>query len=333
MFRSFFLSRRWFAWSLLGSALILWATWYRVNLDVQINEWFGTFYDLVQRALGKPGSITLAEFWAQLMTFGRIAMIYVTVAVVLDFFIKHYIFRWRQAMNDWYMAHWDQLRTIEGAAQRVQEDTMRFASIMEGLGAEFMRSLMTLAAFVPILWALSAKVTELPVLGAVPHSLVWVALAFAMAGTVLLAIVGVKLPGLQFQNQRVEAAYRKELVYGEDHAERAAPEDVKRLFGAVRTNYFRLFFHYLYFDVAKYCYLQFGVLVPYIALGPTLVAGAITLGVMQQIVRAFGRVEGAFQYLVLSWTTVVELISVYKRLRAFELQIRQPPPAAAVRPA
>jgi peptide/bleomycin uptake transporter len=332
MFKSFFLSRRWLPWSVLGTALILWATWYRVNLDVQINEWFGTFYDLVQKALGKPGSITLDEFWAQLMTFGRIAMIYVTVAVVLDFFIKHYIFRWRQAMNDWYMAHWEQLRHIEGAAQRVQEDTMRFASIMEGLGAEFMRSLMTLFAFLPILWTLSAQVTQLPWLGSVPHSLVWVAIVFALAGTVLLAVVGVKLPGLQFQNQRVEAAYRKELVYGEDHAERAQPQDVTRLFGDVRRNYFRLFFHYLYFDVAKYCYLQFGVLVPYIALGPTLVAGAITLGVMQQIVRAFGRVETAFQYLVLSWTTVVELISVYKRLRAFELQIKAAQPPAAAMP-
>jgi ABC-type long-chain fatty acid transport system, fused permease and ATPase components len=82
-----------------------------------------------------------------------------------------------------------------------------------------------------------------------------------------------------------------------------------------------LFFHYMYFDVARYAYLQFGVLVPYIALGPTLVAGVITLGVMQQIVRAFGRVESSFQYLVSSWTTIVELISVYKRLRAFERRI------------
>ncbi|HVQ52260.1 MAG TPA: SbmA/BacA-like family transporter, partial [Mycobacterium sp.] len=85
--------------------------------------------------------------------------------------------------------------------------------------------------------------------------------------------------------------------------------------------YFRLFFHYMYFDVARYSYLQFGVLVPYIALGPTLVTGVITLGVMQQIVRAFGRVESSFQYLVNSWTTIVELISVYKRLRAFERRI------------
>jgi peptide/bleomycin uptake transporter len=331
MFKSFFMTRRWLPWSVLGTALIFLATWYRVNLDVQINEWFGSFYDLVQKALGTPGSITLTEFWSHLMTFGRIAMIYVTIAVVLDFFIKHYVFRWRTAMNDYYMAHWHKLRHIEGAAQRVQEDTMRFARIMESLGSDFMRSVLTLGAFLPILWTLSAKITELPWIGPVQHSLIYVAILFALAGTALLALVGIRLPGLEFQNQRVEAAYRKELVYAEDHGDRASPPVVGKLFGDVRTNYFRLFFHYLYFDVAKWSYLQFGVLVPYIALGPTIVGGAITLGVMQQIVRAFGRVESAFQFLVLSWSTVVELLSVYKRLRAFERQIKSgdfSPPAA-----
>jgi peptide/bleomycin uptake transporter len=121
----------------------------------------------------------------------------------------------------------------------------------------------------------------------------------------------------------VEAAYRKELVYGEDDAARASPPVAGQLFGEVRKNYFRLFFHYLYFDVAKWSYIQFGVMVPYIALAPTIVSGVITLGVMQQTVRAFGRVESAFQFLVLSWSTVVELMSVYKRLRAFERQIQE----------
>ncbi len=325
MFKSFFLSRRWWPWSILGSLLILYSTWYRVSLDVEINEWFGSFYDIVQNALGKPGSVTLPQFWKELATFGRIAMLYVVIAVVVEFFIKHFVFRWRQAMNDHYMAHWDKLRHIEGAAQRVQEDTMRFARIMEGLGVEFMRSLMTLGAFLPILWTLSAKVTELPWIGPVSHSMVWVALLSAMSGTVLLAVVGFKLPGLEFQNQRVEAAYRKELVYGEDDAARASPPVAGRLFADVRRNYFRLFFHYMYFDVAKWSYLQFSVLIPLIALAPTVVAGVITLGVMQQITRAFDRVEGSFQFLVLSWGTIVELISVYKRLRAFEGQIASAP--------
>ncbi len=121
----------------------------------------------------------------------------------------------------------------------------------------------------------------------------------------------------------MEAAYRKELVYGEDDPARAQPKVAGPLFADVRRNYFRLFFHYLYFDVAKWSYLQFSVLIPLIALAPTVVAGVITLGVMQQITRAFDRVEGSFQFLVLSWGTIVELMSVYKRLRAFEQRIRE----------
>jgi len=324
MFRSFFLNRRWWIWSILGTALILFTTWYRVQLDVKINDWFGSFYDLVQKALSSKGQVTLPQFWAQLSTFLHIAMIYVIVAVLVDFFVKHYIFRWRQAMNDYYMQHWEQLRKIEGAAQRVQEDTMRFASIMEGLGVDLVRSVMTLAAFVPILWTLSAQITQLPIIGAIPHSLVWVSIGWAVFGTVLLAFTGILLPGLQFQNQRREAAYRKELVYGEDDPSRAQPPVVSSLFFEVRRNYFRLFFHYLYFDVVKWSYLQVSVLVPLIALGPTVVAGVITLGVMQQISRAFDKVTESFQYLVYSWSTIVELLSVYKRLRAFEAQIQQP---------
>jgi peptide/bleomycin uptake transporter len=316
------MTRRWILWSIPGGALILFSTWYKVELDVKINEWFGEFYNLIQKALSKPNTITMDEYLGQLSTFGYIAGLYVVIAVATDFFIKHYVFRWRNAMNDYYAAHWDTVRHIEGASQRIQEDTMRFARMVEGLGVSFMRSVMTLFAFLPILWTLSAQVKELPWIGPVPHALVWVAILLALSGTVLLAAVGIKLPGLEFENQRVEAAYRKELVYGEDHADRAEAENLRLLFADVRRNYFRLFFHYLYFDVARWSYLQFSVLVPYIALAPTLVAGAVTLGVMQQIVRAFGRVESSFQYLVNSWTTIVELMSVYKRLRAFELQIR-----------
>jgi peptide/bleomycin uptake transporter len=328
MFRSFFLSRRWLPWSILGTFLILAGTWYRVQLDVRINEWFGTFYDLLQKALSAPGTITLAQYWQQVMTFFSIAMVYITLMVLLDFFIKHYVFRWRQAMNDYYMQFWPRLRTVEGAAQRVQEDTMRFARIVEGLGVELMRSLMTLAAFLPILWALSDKVTEIPILGAIPHSLVWVSLGWAALGTGLLAITGILLPGLEYQNQRVEAAYRKELVYGEDDPGRASQPIATALFQHVRRNYFRLFFHYLYFDVVKWSYLQASVLVPLVAMGPTVVAGVITLGVYQQIARAFEKVTESFQYLVFSWGTIVELISVYKRLREFERRIHVDAPPA-----
>lgn len=321
MFKSFFMSRQSALWAWAGAALIFAGTWYQVQIDVSINEWFGGFYDLVQKALGSPGTVTLPEFFGFLMSFAKLAGIYVVVAVLLTFFTKHWVFRWRQCMNDFYMTHWQNLRQIEGASQRVQEDTKRFSAIVESLGSNMLDSMMTLFAFLPILWALSKKVHEVPFFGEVDHALVYVAVLFALLGTVVLAVIGIKLPGLEFNNQKVEAAFRKELVYAEDDHLRGSEPVMQALFSEVRKNYFRLFFHYMYFDVAKFSYLQFGVLVPYIALGPTVVAGAITLGVMQQIVRAFGRVEMSFQFLVRSWGTIVELISVYKRLRTFEATI------------
>lgn len=322
MFRSFFLNRQWLHWSFAGSVIILAVTWFKVQLDVKINEWFGSFYNLIQKALAKPGAVTLDEYFAELLTYFQIAAVYVLVAFLLDFFIKHYIFRWRTAMNDYYTSHWTAVRHIEGAAQRIQEDTMQFARIMESLGVSFMRSIMTLIAFLPVLWVLSKQVKELPWIGPVDHSLVYIAILVALAGTVLLAVVGVKLPGLEFNNQRVEAAFRKELVHGEDDHERADDLSLRALFGDVRMNYFKLYFHYMYFDFVKWSYLMSVALVPYVALGPTLVAGAITLGTMQQILRAYNKVENSFQFLVNSWTRIIELISIYKRLQAFEAQIK-----------
>ena len=73
MFRSFFLSREWALWAWGGMAIIIGGTWYQVQVDVQINEWFGEFYDGVQKALGEPGSMTIEEFYTLLLSFGRIA--------------------------------------------------------------------------------------------------------------------------------------------------------------------------------------------------------------------------------------------------------------------
>ncbi len=314
-------SHRWAKWSVAGSALIVFATWFQVQLDVMINEWFGTFYDMVQQALAEPDSISASDYYGQLATFLKIAMVFIITAVVIAFFTSHFVFRWRTAMNDHYVALWPKIRHIEGASQRIQEDTMAFARIMEALGSRFIDAIMTLLAFLPILWGLSSYITELPIVGEVPQALVFVAIIWSIVGTALLGLAGWRLPGLEFRNQRVEAAFRKELVLGEDNAERAKPITLRELFGNVRKNYFRLYLNYLYFNVVRYSYLQAGVILPYIALGPTIISAGFTLGVMQQILRAFQRVENSFQFLVMSWTTIVELMSIYKRLAAFERAI------------
>ncbi|MBI2719572.1 MAG: peptide antibiotic transporter SbmA [Rhizobiales bacterium] len=316
---------RWFRWSVLGSTLIIFVTYFQVEVSVAINAWYGPFYDLLQAALSKSKPVTIGEFFGQLLTFAGIAMVAVIVGVLTRFFVSHYIFRWRTGMNGYYTEHWSRLRGVEGAAQRVQDDTMRFSGTMEGLGVNLIDSAMTLIAFLPVLHRLEASMSELPVIGAIPYPLVTASIFWSLFGTGLLALIGIKLPGLTFLNQRVEAAYRKELVYGEDFADRAQPQTMGELFGAVRKNYFRLYFHYMYFNVGRIVYLQTDNIFPYIVLAPTIVAGKITLGPLQQILSAFDQVRSSFQFLVNSWTTIVDLVSIYKRLRAFEAVLHGEP--------
>ena len=95
----------------------------------------------------------------------------------------------------------------------------------------------------------------------------------------------------------------------------------RQLFNGVRGIHFKSYLRYLYFNVGRIAYLQANVLSAYVFLAPAIVAGVVTLGVMQQIIRAFGRVEGSMQYLLKAWPTIIELMSVYKRLREFESQI------------
>jgi peptide/bleomycin uptake transporter len=324
-FWSWYSPHPWQNWSILGTALILFIVYFQVQVSVAVNNWYGPFWDYVQGIMSKTVTTTNADFYSQVSSFAWLALMGMNVSVLNAFFVSHWIFRWRTAMNDYYMANWGQLRHIEGASQRVQEDTMRFSQIMEGLGVSFVDSIMTLIAFMPVLIRLSANITELPIVGAIPHPLVVAAVGWSVLGTVFLVLAGFKLPGLQFRNQRVEAAYRKELVHGEDDPNRAQPPTVIELFGNVRRNYFRLYFHYVYFNVVRYTYLQANNIFSLLILGPSIVAGTITLGLLNQISYAFSQVSSSFQLLVNSWSTIVELLSVHKRLRAFEAVLEGEP--------
>ena len=322
MFKAFFASRRYLFWAWPGVVLIVSGIASQVQIDVALNSGIGELFDLMQKSLTQPGSVELSVFDSIVWALTKLVLLYVMLVVVLGFYIKHWVFRWRQAMNDYYMSYWPVLRTVEGASQRVQEDTKRFAATVELIGASVVEAVLTLLAFLPILWVISKSIQHIPFFGQVDHALVYVAIAYALAGTVILALVGIKLPGLEFDNQKAEAAYRKELVYAEDDTQRASPPVATQLFGALKKSYHRLFFHYLYFDAGKLTYLQYGIVVPFLVLGPTVIAGTLTLGMFAQTIRSFDRIQTSFQVLVRNWASMVELMSVFKRLRAFEANIK-----------
>ena len=306
MFR-FFTIKKWYLWSWIGSLIILSSLWVQVKIDVKINEWFGEFYDMIQKALGAPNAITIDEYWASLFSFITLAAMYVGVAVVVSYFTSHYLFRWRTAMVEYY--------------QRVQEDTIKFSRIMESLGTSFIEAIMILIEFMPILFGLSIGI-PIFFFGDWEYGLIVGALIWSIGGTVFLIILGLilRLVGVEYDLQKKEAAYRKILVIAEDDGT-IRPKSIEELFDGVRSIHFLSYIRYLYFNIGRIAYLQANVLSAYVFLAPAIVAGAVTLGVMQQIIRAFGRVEGSMQYILKAWPTIIELASVYKRLREFERRL------------
>ena len=312
MIKSFFRTKEWALWAWGGLTLLILFIFFDVYLSVKFNQWYKNFYDLLQN----PKDISL--FWSSLTFFLFIAATSIIIRVISTYLANHYTLRWRQAMTSSYITAWQKLEkeNYEGSSQRIQEDTQKFAQLIEELGEQIVRSLLTLIAFIPILWGLSAHIS-IPYLQ-FTGSLVVIALGISIGGLIISWFVGIKLPGLQYNNQKVEARFRKQLVYGEDNKSYANPSILAEMFTGIRTNYSRLFLHYTYFNIWKNLYYQFNIIVPYLLMGPSLFGGIITLGVIVQTGNAFGKVHESASILLNRWTQVTELRSVLKRLREFE---------------
>lgn len=350
MLRAFFLNPKYYAWAYGVGFVILASIYLQVQFTVLITEWYREFYDFIQQvttqATNQAGGqaippeqlLTIDQFWGFIFppsfkpytllgfipvvaprTFFWIAIPYAALYTATNFLVRHYGFRWRQAITEDYIPRWRAVEhEIEGASQRIQEDTNRFARIIESLGLQAFRAAMTLIAFLPVLWGLSSAV-DLPILRDIPGSLVWAALIISVGGVIVSWFVGWFLPGLEYNNQKVEAAFRKELVYGEDDkVNHGQPETLFSLFTGIRRNYFRLYLHYGYFDMWINLFNQATTLTPLLMLGPGFFTGVVTFGLFQQVSSAFDRVDGSFRIVLDNWTTLTELRSIWKRLHEFE---------------
>jgi len=81
----------WQYWSILGSAFIMYSTYFSVQVSVALNNWRRPFFDSVQQAL-TPGSeekITKEVLYDLIITFSAIAMLAIFVYVITRFFVSH----------------------------------------------------------------------------------------------------------------------------------------------------------------------------------------------------------------------------------------------------
>src|SRR3989344_4612019 len=189
---------------------------------------------------------------------------------------------------------------------------------------KFLKSVVILLASASLsilLWGLSNGVAT----GFISHiqgSLVWIALITSLGGMAISWVVGIALPDLQYNNQKTEAALRRELVFCEDDYERRTNKElIARLFSDLEANYRRLFLHYGYFDLWGSWYDIAMSNVPALLVARGLFTGTITYGDFGQIENIFFRVHSGFSIMIDNWTKWTELRSIVMRLHEFEANL------------
>lgn len=318
------------AWWQLAAlvALTLSIVW----VNVRFNAWNSAFYDALQ-------AHDLQAFWRQLAIFGLLACGYIVLAVVRLVTQQRLVIRWRQSMTEQMLAEW--LRpgtpyrlgsaapggTLDNPDQRVADDIRSFVGSTLDLALGLLNSGVTLLSFVAILWGLSGSLhVAWPSPGwTLPGYMVWVAVAYAFAGSWIVRRLGAPLVTTNAQQQQVEADFRYGLVQVRDHAEAIAlargegaeHQRLRARFTAIRDNWNLLIRYNKRLTWFSAGYGQLANVFPLLAAAPRYFAGQIQLGGLMQTAQAFGQVQGALSWFVDAYGNLADWRATVLRLAAF----------------
>jgi peptide/bleomycin uptake transporter len=328
-----------------------------------VNAWYKKFYDLLEDAGAMAANHSLAEeawiekqqeVWSSLVDFCKIAIIPTVVMPIAKYVRSTWALQWRLALMRTYVSLWNPNSiAIEGASQRVHEDSYRFSRGVELCLSTVLDSVVTLGVFVPVLTGLGEN-TPCP---SSLHFLKWLnggwlvglAILSALVGLGVTLILGHRLVGLEVQNQIFEAKLRKGLVVLETTPVAVCaiirqPDDVEvdvremqnpnlmpplphflPIFEGIQRNYNRLFINFGLLNLWLAFFEQFNVILPYLVFGPLLFSPdpstRILLGTLVQVSNSFDKVFSSLNVIADNWSSVNEFRSVLVRLRQFERNV------------
>jgi putative ATP-binding cassette transporter len=297
-----------------------------VWLDLQFTSWYRDFYNTFE-------SRDQLAFWHLVGAFILLATLWVFTNVYQVYFQQMLTIEWRTWLTDHLMEAWTkhqahyrmQLldRGTDNPDQRIAEDLRLFVDLTLSLSIGLLTAVTTLIVFVDLLWALSGSTEILGI--SIPGFLVWVALGYAIAGTVLTHLIGRPLIALDFNQQRFEADFRYSLVRLRENSEgvalyRGEPEEVAGLrnrFAAVIANWWALMRRQKKLGSFTFAYRQAAVILPLVVMAPRFFAGQIQLGVIFQTNAAFGSVHGSLAWFITAYATFAQWKATVNRLIGF----------------
>ncbi|MDO4879367.1 MAG: ABC transporter ATP-binding protein/permease [Neisseria sp.] len=306
-----------------------------VAINVQINEWSKTFYDTLN-------ALEAAELYALIGQYLIYVAIFILCAVSRAWLRKFLIIRWRQHLTAYFLKQWFDKRayyrialkqSTDNPDQRIADDINIFVSRSIELFVSLLTNLAQLYAFIAILWKLSGTHT-FHILGrdlTVTGYLVWIAVAYALFGSIFTQVIGKRLHKLNYDQQKFEADFRASLVRKHDNAEQIAlyggeareQAGLKREFGAIVGNWRRLMAKELHLGLFTTGYDRFALMLPVLASVPLFLAKKITLGGLMQIRSAFTAVFNSLSWFVFAYSILPEWSATLLRLSQFRENIAE----------
>jgi putative ATP-binding cassette transporter len=301
-------------------------------------------------------------FWEQLLfVFTPWAFTFVAMTVVEFFTQSMLIIRWRRWLTDHFVSRWLAAHThyrislvagdTDNPDQRIAEDVFRFinggsdgAITAYGLydfSILLISTITTLVSFSVVLWGLSDNFAFPGTDIKVPGFLFWIALIYALSGTVITHLIGRPLIRLYFERQHREADFRFSLARLREYTEQVAllsgesaeQDMVGRRFGALVANFIELVRCRMWVTAFTRMFGQISPILPYIFTAPFYFLGKIELGIMTQTADAFGKVSDSMTIVVNYYTELANFKSVVDRLNSFDRAIDEAQKLAASGPA
>ncbi len=306
-----------------------------VYMMVLFNDWNRVFYDALQNRDAEV-------FWHQLGVFALLATCFIVVAVYRFYLTQLLQVRWRAWMTRDYLQRWLgghvfyqlELQSKNGTDnpdQRIQEDVQQFTADTVGLSLGLLDASVTLLSFVGILWSLSGGFS-FDVAGEtfhIPGFMVWMALSYALAGSLIGHFIGRSMASLNFAQQRLEADFRHHLMRVREYSEAIALDrggaveqlSLQERFKQVLDNFMRLLRvqkRYTWFNSG---YGQAAVVFPMLVASPRYFSGAIQLGELMQISSAFGQVQESLSWFISNYSRLASWQATTLRLTSFQDQM------------
>ncbi|MBO1081511.1 ABC transporter ATP-binding protein/permease [Roseomonas haemaphysalidis] len=309
-----------------------------VALNVVLTYWQNAFYNTMQNKDGE--AFTQLLVWGHRLEdgtfmpgFSILAALYIVVAVYALYLNQALQIRWRRwlvghMLSDWLGRHaYYRMALTEGGAdnpdQRIADDTRLYVSTTLSLALGLMSAVVTLLSFIVVLWGLSGDMTLFGI--QIPGYLVWVALIYSVVGTGIAHLIGRRLIALNFNQQRVEADFRFNLVRVRENVEGIALHGgeaeegtgLRHRFGAVMRNWWNIMRVTKQLSFFTVGFAQVASIFPLIVASPAFFAGRIPLGTLIQTSTAFGSVQGAMSWIVTNYDDIASWRATVERLTGF----------------